>query len=318
MSRVLRLGVVMDPIGAIHVHKDSTLAMLLAAQRRGWPLHYMERTDLYLRDGRCHARMRALEVHDDPRDWYRLEAPRDAPLAELDLVLMRLDPPYTLNYHYTAILLERAAAEGVTVVNRPDSLRLINEKLFTAWFPELCPPTLVSAERARLRAFLEEQGDIVVKPLDAMGGAGVFRLRRGDPNVSTVLEVMTAGHTPVMAQRFLPEIQDGDKRILLIDGEPVPYALARIPAEGELRGNLAAGGRGVARPLGARDREIAARVGPELVRRGVFFAGLDVIGDHLTEINVTSPTCIRELDAQCGLDIAGALLDALQAKLAAT
>lgn len=316
---MLRLGIVMDPIQSIKPHKDSSLAMLLAAQRRGWALLYMEQSDLFLRDGRTYAQMRPLRVVDDPKGWYELDTAHTEPLDQLDIVLMRKDPPLDMEFMYTTYLLERAEAAGTLVVNRPASLRDYNEKLSTAWFPDCCAPTLVTRSLARLREFLQEQTDIILKPLDGMGGASIFRVRLGDPNTSVILETLTAhGSRFAMAQRFLPEISAGDKRILLIDGEPVPYALARIPAPGESRGNLAAGGRGEGVELSARERWICAQVGPTLREKGLYFVGLDVIGDYLTEINVTSPTCIRELDAQYGLDIAGQLMDCLAAKRGAT
>jgi glutathione synthase len=313
-----KLGVVMDPIGSIQYEKDSTLAMLLAAQARGWGLYYMEQADLFLRDGAAHARLRRLKVALDPTRWFEFGAESEGPLAALDVVLMRKDPPFDMQYVYTTHLLERAEAAGVLVVNRPQALRDCNEKLFTAWFPQCTPPTLVTRDAARLRDFLGEQGDVILKPLGGMGGASVFRLRLGDPNVNVAIETLTRDETEyVMAQRYLPEIAEGDKRILLVDGEPVPYALARIPAPGETRGNLAAGGRGVGVPLSDRDRWICAQVGPTLREKGLLFVGLDVIGDWLTEINVTSPTCIRELDKLYGLDIAGKLMDAIAARLSA-
>ncbi|WP_297527288.1 glutathione synthase [Thiohalobacter sp.] len=312
----LRLGILMDPIGHIKIHKDSSFAMLLAAQRRGWRLGYMEQGDLFLRGGRAYAHLCPLTVRDDPHHWHELGEPALTPLDHLDVILMRKDPPVDMEYMATTYILERAEAEGVRVVNRPASLRDINEKLFTAWFEHCCPPTLVSRNATDLRAFLDEQGDIILKPLYGMGGASIFRVGREDPNVSVIIETLTDhGRRYTMAQAFIPEITAGDKRILLVDGEPVPYALARIPAPGETRGNLAAGGRGEGVPLSARDRWIAEQVGPELRRRGVLFAGLDVIGDWLTEINVTSPTCIRELDRIYGLDIAGDLMDRIAAGL---
>ncbi len=313
----LRLGVVMDPIGSIQVKKDSTLAMLLAAQRRGWELFYMEQRHLFLTDGEARATLFPLRVADDLNHWFDLAEGVEQPLTALDVVLMRKDPPFDMEYVYTTYMLERAEEQGVLVVNRPQALRDANEKLFTAWFPECCPPTLVSREQERIRAFLAEHGDVILKPLGSMGGASIFRLRAGDPNVSVVIETLTDhARRYAMAQRFVPEIAAGDKRILLIDGEPVPYALARVPAPGETRGNLAAGARGVGVELSARDREICARLGPELTRRGLLFVGLDVIGDYLTEINVTSPTCIRELDGAFGLDIGGQLMDCIERRLA--
>lgn len=316
---MIRLGMLMDPIGSINIKKDSSFAMLLAAQARGWELLYMEQSDLFLRDGRVYAHLRRLHVQDDPKGWFELGTPHTEPLEKLDILLMRKDPPFDMEYIYTTHLLDRAEAEGVRVVNRPASLRDCNEKLYTAWFPDCCAPTLVTRSDAQLREFLAEHGDIVLKPLHGMGGASIFRVRAGDPNTGVILETLTEHGTRfAMAQRFIPEISAGDKRILMIDGEPVPYALARIPKEGESRGNLAAGGRGEGVELSARDRWICERVGPELRARGLYFVGLDVIGDYLTEINVTSPTCIRELDKIYGLDIAGQLMDCLAAQLAAS
>ncbi len=314
MTRVL--GVVMDPIASIRPAKDSTLAMLLAAQRRGWALRYMELGDLSLRDGRAWGRMRTLQVADRAADWFRLGEEECGPLAALDVILMRKDPPVDAEYFVATYILEQAEAEGARVVNHPRGLRDLNEKLATAWVPQCCPPTRVSRDAGELRTFLEEQGDIVLKPLFAMGGASVFRVRVGDPNLSVILETLTDhGRRYAMAQRFLPEIREGDKRILMVGGEPVPYALARIPSPGETRGNLAAGGRGEGRPLSERDRWICAQVAPLLREHGILFAGLDVIGDYLTEINVTSPTGIRELDALYGLDIGSFLLDVVQEHL---
>ena len=314
----IKLGVVMDPIGSIKIYKDSTFAMLLAAQARGWEIHYLEQQDLSLRDGVCLARTRELLVEDNQAGWHRFGDAHQMPLHELDVVLMRKDPPFDMEYIYTTYLLEQAESRGCLVVNRPNSLRDANEKLFTGYFPQCTPPTLVTRRGEEIRAFHREHGDIILKPLGGMGGASVFRIPPRDPNLGVIIETLTQhGSSYTMAQRFIPEITQGDKRILMVDGEPVPYALARIPAEGETRGNLAAGGRGEGVPLSERDLWIAAQVGPELKRRGILFAGLDVIGDYLTEINVTSPTCIRELDKQFGLDIAGDLMDAISAKLKA-
>jgi glutathione synthase len=314
---MIKLGVVMDPIGSIKAYKDSTLAMLLEAQARGWPIRYMEQGDLFLRDGQALARQRDLKVFDDTRRWFEFGQETTGPLSELDVILMRKDPPFDMEYVYTTYLLERAEDAGVLVVNRPRSLRDANEKLFTAWFPQCAPPTLVTRAAGRIRDFLAEHGDIVLKPLGGMGGESVFRVRRDDPNVNVTIETLTAHESRyAMAQRFLPEIARGDKRILLIDGEPVPYALARVPAAGETRGNLAAGGTGTGVPLSERDRWICAQVGPVLREKGLLFVGLDVIGDYLTEINVTSPTCIRELDKQYGLNISAKLMDAITDRLA--
>jgi glutathione synthase len=306
----------MDPIGHIKPYKDTTLAMLLAAQARGWRLSYMEQRDLYLVAGQAHARRRELKVRDDHHDWFELGHEHDGPLeGALDVILMRKDPPFDMEYVYTTYILERAEAAGVKVVNRPQSLRDANEKAYTAWFPQCCPPTLIDSDMGRMRAFLKEHKKVVVKPLEGMGGTMIFVLEEGDANTSVVLETLTHSSTRLaVAQKYLPEIKAGDKRILLIDGEPVPYALARVPAPGESRGNLAAGGKGVGVALTERDRWIAAQVGPTLREKGLMFVGLDVIGDFLTEINVTSPTCVRELDALYKLDIAGQFMDKLADK----
>ena len=312
----VKVGIVMDPIGSINVKKDTTLAMMLAAQRRGWGLSYMELGDLFVRDGAAHARMRPIEVCDDPNDWYTLGDSGTSALASLDVILMRKDPPFDMEFVYATYILERAEAAGVLVVNKPQSLRDANEKMFTAWFPQCCPPTLVTREHARMASFLDEHGDIIVKPLDGMGGMSIFRVRAGDPNMNVVFETLTRQQARyAMCQRYIPEIREGDKRVLLIDGEPIDYALARIPAGGDARGNLAAGAQGVGMEITDRMRAIAGQVGPELRKKGLIFVGLDVIGDYLTEINVTSPTCIRELDAAFGVDIAGKLMVAIEGKL---
>ncbi|WP_263143153.1 glutathione synthase [Pseudomonas sp. RIT-PI-AD] len=312
----VRLGIVMDPIARIAFKKDSSLAMLLAAQARGWSLFYMEPQDIYQKAGEARGRMRALRVFEDAGHWFELEAEVDAPLHDLDVILMRKDPPFDNEFVYATYLLEQAEQAGVLVVNRPRSLRDCNEKFFATQFTQCTPPTLVSRRADILREFAEEQRDIILKPLDGMGGSSIFRHRAGDPNLSVILETLTAhGTQQIMAQRYLPAIKDGDKRILMIDGEPVPYCLARIPAAGETRGNLAAGGRGEARPLSERDRWIAAQVGPALRERGLLFVGLDVIGEHLTEINVTSPTCIREIDRAFDTRIGERLMDAIAGKL---
>ncbi|ASK35871.1 glutathione synthase [Alcanivorax sp. N3-2A] len=308
----LNVGVVMDPIDHIKPWKDTTLGMLLEAQRRGWSLHYMEPADLFMREGRVSGMTRDLSVADDNQNWFTLgeAAPRD--LASLDMILMRQDPPFNAQYVYATYLLEKVEREGVMVVNRPASVRDSNEKLFATDFPQCCVPTLVSGRGDLLRAFVEEVGDAVMKPLDGMGGSNIFRIEPGSSNLSVIIEVLTEhGKTPIMAQRYIPDITAGDKRILMINGEPVPYALARVPKKGELRGNLAAGGTGEGRELTDRDRWICEQVGPTLRERGLYFVGLDVIGDYLTEINVTSPTCMRELDQIYGLNIAGQLFDTL-------
>jgi glutathione synthase len=312
----IKLGMVMDSINHINIKKDTSFAMLLEAQVRCWELHYMELNDLFLRNGRAYARTRTLTVQRNAQQWYRFIGEQDIPLDQLDVIIMRKDPPFDQEYIYATYLLERAESMGVYVVNKPQSLRDANEKLFTAWFPQCCAETLVAREPARIRSFLHEQGEIILKPLDGMGGTSIFHLRKDDPNLSVILETMTQYNSRyVMAQKYIPEIKDGDKRILMINGEAVPYALARIPAQGETRGNLAAGGRAEGRELTEQDCWIASQVGPTLREKGLIFVGLDVIGDKLTEINVTSPTCVQELDQQFGLNIAGTLMDHIEINL---
>lgn len=314
----LKLGIVMDPIDAININKDTSFAMLLEAKARGYELYYMEVNDLYLRDGVTYARMRRLYVERNSERWFSFEEEIDTVLHSLDVVLMRKDPPFDQEYIYATYLLECAENHGLLVVNKPRSLRDANEKLFTAWFSHCCAPTLVAREPSRIREFLHEQGEIILKPLDGMGGASIFHVKERDPNLSVILETMTWHKRRfVMAQRYLPEIVDGDKRILVINGEAVPYALARIPAEGESRGNLAAGGRAEGRELTARDRWIVEQVGPSLKERGLIFVGLDVIGDYLTEVNVTSPTCVQQLDKLFGLNISATLFDYIESVLPA-
>jgi glutathione synthase len=312
----IELGVVMDPIRAINFKKDSTLAMLHAAQQRGWSLHYMEQSDLFIEDGSASALMRPLTVSMDPYDWFTLGEPAIRPMAQLDVVLMRKDPPFNNEYIYSTYILEAAEREGCLIVNRPQSLRDCNEKVFATQFPQCCPPVIVSSNATILKKFYATHHDVIYKPLDGMGGSAIFRVKPGDPNLSVIIEILTGnGQHSIMAQRYIPEIVHGDKRILMIDGEPVDYALARIPQPGETRGNLAAGGRGEPRALTERDRWICAQVGPALRARGLLFVGLDVIGDYLTEINVTSPTCIRELDNAHQLDIGGKLMARIDAIL---
>ncbi len=307
-----KLGVVMDPIQAIHFKKDSTLAMLWEAEKRGWEIHYFEQKDLFMRDGKAYGCSRILKVFHDAKKWFECGTQKTMPLADLQVILMRKDPPFDQEYIYTTYILESAEQEGVLVINKPQALRDANEKFFTMQFPQCCPPTLVTREIHLLRKFFNEYKDIICKPLEAMGGASVFRLHQKDLNASVVFEMLTQRETRyAMAQRFIPEISKGDKRILMINGEPVPYALARIPAKDELRGNLAAGAKGVAKKLTKHDLWICQEVGPVLREKGLLFVGLDVIGDFLTEINVTSPTCIRELDEQCNLNIAQNLLDSI-------
>ncbi len=315
----VKLGIVMDPIDTISAYKDSSVSMLRAAKRKSWELYYMTPRDLYLRDGVAMALSQELQVGDDDNDWYRLAAGADCKLDDLDVILMRKDPPFDMDYIYTTYILECAEARGALVVNKPATLRDANEKLSTAWFPQCCVPTLVSSSQKRLKAFVHEYGDVIVKPLDGMGGESIFRLQIEDPNTNVVLETLThKNRRQTMAQCFIPEISSGDKRVLLIDGEPVPYALARIPPPGETRGNLAVGGTGVAVPLSERDRWICAEIAPTLREKGLLFVGIDIIGDYLTEINVTSPTCIRELDTAHDLDIGGALMNAIAKVLKST
>ena len=313
---MIKLGVVMDPIASINLKKDSTFAMLLAAQSRGWSLYYMELNDLSVSDGLALARARKVSVQDDAKNWFDLEEPESLQLNELDVILMRKDPPFNMEYIYATYILELAERQGTLVVNKPQTLRDANEKLSTSWFPQCIAPTLVSRSQQQFVDFLKQHKDLILKPLHGMGGTSIFRVREGDVNTNVIIETLTEQQTRyAMAQKFIPEIDQGDKRILLVDGEPVPYALARVPAEGESRGNLAVGGTGVGVPLSDRDRWICAEVSPTLVEKGLMFVGLDVIGDYLTEINITSPTCIRELDKLYGLDIAGQLMDAIENKL---
>jgi glutathione synthase len=307
----------MDPIDDINYKKDSSLAMLWAAQQKGWELYYMEQSHLYSRDGDVRARMAPISVDMNPNKWFEREAYQDLSLTELDVILMRKDPPFDNEFIYTTHLLAVAEAAGVLIVNRTQSLRDFNEKLFATHFPQCCPPVLVSRSEERLKAFHAEHKDVIFKPLDGMGGSSIYRITEDGLNLGVVIETLTKfGQETIMAQRYIPEIVEGDKRILMINGEPIDYALARIPSQGETRGNLAAGGRGEGRPLSDRDRWIAAQVGPKLREAGLLFVGLDVIGDYLTEINVTSPTCIRELNDQFGLDIGMQLMECIEEQLA--
>ena len=314
MSR--KLGVVMDPLETIQYKKDTTLAVLWAAQDRGWSLFYMTPDALFLDGERPMAVAQSLTVHREPDHWFDVCHPQDISLAELDICLMRKDPPFDMEYIYATYLLERAERQGTLIVNRCHSLRDCNEKLFATGFPECCPTLLVSRDMSKLKAFHRQHQDVIFKPLDGMGGSAIFRAREDDPNVSVILETLTqSGRQTIMAQCYLPAISEGDKRILMVNGEPIPYCLARVPLAGESRGNLAAGGSGRVQPLSERDLWIASQVGPTLKQRGLYFVGLDVIGDYLTEINVTSPTCLREIAAGSGLDIAGQLLDTLEEHL---
>ncbi|MDP5144150.1 glutathione synthase [Rheinheimera baltica] len=318
MHQPIKLGIVMDPISAINIKKDSSFAMLLQAQDRGYEIHYMEMADLYLLEGQARASTKRLTVEQNPARWYQFGTEQDIALSELDVILMRKDPPFDTEFIYATYILERAEDNGTLIVNKPQSLRDANEKLYTSWFNQFTPKTLVSRDAKRLKAFYQAEKDVILKPLDGMGGASIFRLKPGDANVSVIIETLTEhGSRYAMAQRFIPEITEGDKRILVVNGKPVPYCLARIPASGETRGNLAAGGRGEARPLSASDFAIANAVGPTLKSKGLIFVGLDVIGDKLTEINVTSPTCIREIEAAFPISITGLLFDEIEQLLAA-
>ena len=314
----MKLGVIMDPISGIKIKKDSTFAMLLAAQKRQWDILYMELPDLFLRDDRPFARMRSLRVKDNSKGWFEFTDEQNTALDQLDIILMRKDPPFNMEYIYATHFLDHAEKAGTLVVNNPDSLRDANEKLFVSHFPECAPPTLVTSNADLIRAFINEHTETILKPLDGMGGRSIFRTHTTDHNINVIIESLTGHGTRfAMVQKYLPEIKHGDKRILMIDGEPVDYALARIPMAGETRGNLAAGGTGQGVELSNRDKWICSQVGPVLRAKGLLFVGLDVIGDYLTEINVTSPTCIRELDAIYGLDIAGRLMDTLEEKISA-
>jgi glutathione synthase len=313
-----RIGVIMDAIASIAPRKDSTLAMMLEAEGRGMEVWMMQQADVRLLNGRAFGHMRRVHVFDDPANWFEIGEARDAPLGELDALLMRKDPPFDMEYIYTSYILDRAQAEGCLVVNRPSSLRDMNEKAYTAWFPELCPDTLITRSMQEMKAFLGKHDKIVVKPLDGMGGRSIFTVTRGDKNTNVILETLTDfGRRYAIAQTFLPEITDGDKRVLLVDGEPVPYMLARVPNAEDGRGNLVMGATGEGRPLGEREREICRVIGPVLRDKGILFAGIDVIGDYMTEINVTSPTGIREIDRQFGINIAGLLFDAIERHLGA-
>ncbi|WBA08307.1 glutathione synthase [Salinivibrio kushneri] len=309
---MMKIGVVMDPIEAISVKKDSTFAMMLAAQKRGWDVHYIQMDDMSMHQGDPYARTHSVTVMDNPEQWYQIKQTQTLALREFDAILMRKDPPFDTEYIYATYMLERAEQAGVLIVNKPQSLRDCNEKLYTAWFPEHTPTTLVTRRADEIRAFQAQHGDVILKPLDGMGGASIFRVKQGDPNLGVIIETLTEhGQRFCMAQTFVPDISNGDKRILVVDGEPVPYCLARIPAEGETRGNLAAGGRGEARPLSETDWAIARAIAPTLKEKGLIFVGLDVIGDKLTEINVTSPTCIREIDAAYDISIGDILMEAI-------
>jgi len=312
----LKVAVIMDPIEGIAFKKDTTLALLDAAQRKGWQLFYLEQADLSLENGRAFARMAPLTVKMDPDNWFERGEAVWSPLSDMGVVLMRKDPPFDNQYIYSTYILERAEQEGTLIVNNPRSLRDCNEKIFATEFPQCCPEVLVTQDAKRLKAFHQEHGDVIFKPLDGMGGTSIFRLKENDPNVSVIIETLTKyGAETIMAQKYIPEIKQGDKRILMIDGVAVSHSLARIPAKGETRGNIAAGGTGVTQGLSERDLWIANQVGPTLKEKGLIFVGLDVIGDYLTEINVTSPTCVREISRDSNQDIAMMLMDAIEKRL---
>ncbi|MBT8120261.1 MAG: glutathione synthase [Gammaproteobacteria bacterium] len=317
----IKLGIVMDPLSSINIKKDSSFAMMLAAQKLGWEIHTIYQSDLYTDNDKAKAFSRITRVEDNPGHWFDFVSQQDIDLSSLDAILMRKDPPFDIEYIASTYILQLAEQMGTLVVNRPASLRDNNEKMFITQFPQCCTPFLVSRSKSRLRDFViqrfqEEQQDVILKPLDGMGGASIYRVNPQDPNLSVILETVSQEETRmVMAQQFIPEISQGDKRVLLIDGEAIPYALARVPASGETRGNLAAGGSGVGVELSERDQWICQQVGPALKRQGILFAGIDIIGDYLTEINITSPTCIRELDQIYSLDIAGDLMRCIEQHL---
>ena len=309
----MKIAFIVDPLDSLKIHKDTTFAIMREAAARGHELYVMRQEDLLWRDGVVSGNACGLQLTGDKAQWYRRGDAAETPLQGFDAVLMRKDPPFDMEYVYSTYLLELAEAQGARVFNRPRAIRDYNEKIAIARFPQFTVPSLVTRQEKLIRGFLAEHRDIILKPLDGMGGASVFRIHEEDHNVSVIIEMLTHyGRRTIMAQRFIPEIRDGDKRVLLIGGNAVPYSLARIPRPGETRGNLAAGGTGVARELTPRDREIAAALGPELHAQGLLLVGLDVIGDYLTEVNVTSPTCFQEITEQTGFNVAGMMLDALE------
>lgn len=312
----MKIGVVMDPINSINIKKDSTFEMIWQAQQLGWQVIYFELADLSIDSGIARGLGRVLKTYQDQSHWYDLGDRQPLALGDLDAILMRKDPPFDMEYVNATYILELAELQGALVVNSPNALRDCSEKVYCAWFPDLCPETLISRDGGQLRDFLNLHGDVILKPLDGMGGTSVFRVQLTSPNISVIIETLTEhGTRYAMAQRFIPEIVNGDKRILMVNGEAVPYSLARIPAAGETRGNLAAGAIGVVQKLTARDAEVAAAVGPELVQRNILFAGLDVIGDYVTEINITSPTCIKEINAEANTNIALDLMQVIKQKV---
>lgn len=311
-----KLGIVMDPISAINPKKDSSLAMLIEAAKRDYEIYYMEQKDLKLIDGCATAQATIIEIFDDQKKWYERKSNVSIDLKELNIILMRKDPPFDMEYIYTTYVLDKAEEDGVLIVNKPQSLRDMNEKVYTAWFPECTPSTLISRSMAEIKLFLGQHKKIVVKPLDGMGGKSIFVVDENDGNANVIIETLTNyGKCSAMAQVFIPEIKDGDKRILLIDGKPVPYALARIPSKDDNRGNLVMGAVGEGRDLTERDKLICSKISETLKKKGILFCGIDVIGDYLTEINSTSPTGIRELDSIYNLNIASDLFDMLEKKI---
>lgn len=312
----IKLGIVMDPITSINIKKDTSFAMLLEAQTRGYELFYMEMQDLYLDNGKPLATMRSLKVQRDPQNWFETGEEQTKSLGDLDVILMRKDPPFDGEFLYATQMFELAEQQGTLVVNKAQSLRDFNEKLFTSWFPDLIPPTLVTRKSSLIREFHAKHQDMICKPLDGMGGTSIFRVKEDGNNLGVIIETLTnLGSTYAMFQRYLPEIKDGDKRILIVDGQVVPYCLARLPTKGETRGNLAAGGTGRPQPISESDKRIAETIAPLLVEKGLLFVGLDVIGDKVTEINVTSPTCVQEIEAEYDVSITGMLFDAIERRL---
>ncbi|RZF77660.1 glutathione synthase [Pseudoalteromonas sp. CO325X] len=312
----IKLGIISDPISGFNIKKDTGFAMMLEAEKRGYELYYMEMDDLFLRQGEAFAHAARAHVFDNAEKWYDLAPQQNIALGDLDIILMRKDPPFDTEYIYATYILERAELAGALVVNKPQSLRDANEKLYTAWFSEFTPDTLVTRSAKQIRAFLAEHGDIIMKPLDGMGGASIFRVKEDDANIGVIIETLTEhGQRYAMIQNYIPAIKDGDKRVLVVDGEVVPYCLARIPQKGETRGNLAAGGRGEVRPLTDDERHIAETLAPTLKAKGLLFVGLDIIGDKLTEVNVTAPTCVKEIEAESNFSVTALFFDALERNL---
>lgn len=315
-KKSLHILVIMDPIERVNYKKDTSLAMMWSAKDRGHTLGYCQISDLWLDRGALMIDAQAVTVARDPDNFYQLGAKTTQPVTDFDVIIMRKDPPFDMRFVYATYMLDHAKAAGVLVVNDPQAIRDCNEKLFATWFSDYMSPTIVTSKQAHIRKFITEQQDVIVKPLDGMGGTGIFRLTEDSPNIGATLEMLTELETlPIMAQRYLPEIKEGDKRVLIVDGEVVDFSLARIPSQGETRGNLAVGGRGVAMPLTEKERHVAQMVAPIVKEKGLMFVGLDLIGGRITEINVTSPTCVREIDDQCGTDIATDFIKAIEARL---